>query len=100
MKRTSIYSQEHQQIIDLLKELRLKAGLSQAEVAEQLDRPQTYVSVIEIGRRGVDLLQVKELSEIYGWTLAQFVREVEKRWSGPRERSPRYKRSDAGKARR
>jgi transcriptional regulator with XRE-family HTH domain len=99
MKRTSIYSQEHQQIIDLLKELRLKVGLSQAEVAEQLHRPQTYVSVIEIGRRGVDLLQVKELSEIYGWTLGQFVKEIEKRWAHPAQRPKRQKRPDAGRPR-
>jgi transcriptional regulator with XRE-family HTH domain len=79
MKRATIYTPEHAELVLLLKDLRLKAGLSQAEVAETLERPQTYVSAVEVGQRGVDLLQVRELSAIYGMSLPAFVELFEER---------------------
>ncbi|HEY9131051.1 MAG TPA: helix-turn-helix transcriptional regulator [Dyella sp.] len=79
MKRASIYTSEHAELVLLLKDLRLKAGLSQAEVAETLERPQTYVSAVEVGQRGVDLLQVRELSAVYGVSLPTFVELFEER---------------------
>ncbi|MBN8886820.1 MAG: helix-turn-helix transcriptional regulator [Rudaea sp.] len=102
MKRTSIYSTEHAQLIDILREWRLEVGLSQSEVAKRLKRPQTYVSAIEVGRQSVTVFQLRDLCRVYGRTLAQFVAELEKRLEtiDQRPRTVRPKRSDAGKAKR
>lgn len=56
----------------LLHDLRLKSGLTQVEAAAALERPQTYVSAVEVGRRGIDLVQVREFCRIYGVTFPNF----------------------------
>ncbi len=95
MKRASIYTAEHGALVSLLRELRLEAGLSQAEVATRLGRPQTYVSAVEVGERGLDLLQVRELAAVYGLEFPTFAAALEQRISTPAVRKPRRKRADS-----
>lgn len=82
-------------LVEMLKTLRLDASMVQSEVAERLGRPQTYVSAIELGDRGLDLFQVRELVQLYGKEFPAFVRELEDRIAtetvGPpkRRRQPR-----------
>ena len=64
MKKT-IYSKEHQKLIQRLKSARQETGLDQITVAKKLGRTQSYVSKIESGQRRVDLVQVKEFAKIY-----------------------------------
>ncbi len=73
MKQASLYSTPHQVLIDLLKDLRLLARFTQGDVAKALGRPQSYVSDIERGQRGLDLFQVEELAAFYGHDLESFV---------------------------
>jgi transcriptional regulator with XRE-family HTH domain len=40
-----------------LREARLRAGLRQADVAEALRRPQSFIAKIESGERGIDLVE-------------------------------------------
>ncbi len=44
-----------------LKEARLAAGLRQVDVAEALQKPQSFVSKIESGERAADFLEVLDL---------------------------------------
>lgn len=81
-------------MVGLLRDLRLEAGLSQLQVGEALDLPQTKVSAIEIGRRGLDYLQVRELVELYGLTMARFAGLLDERLKNPTYRAPRRERSD------
>jgi transcriptional regulator with XRE-family HTH domain len=98
MKRASIYSAEHAVLIRLLRELRLEAGLSQSQVAEHLRRPQTYVSAVELGERGLDLLQVREMTALYGMGFLAFVQMLEEQIAAAPIRSKRLRRIDASKA--
>ena len=50
MKPTSVHRPEYVALITLLKEYRLKAGLTQVAVAEKLGISQTGVSDIEVGK--------------------------------------------------
>lgn len=70
----SIYKEEHQKIVERLKEARLAAGLGQVEVAEKLGRTQSYVSKIESGQRRFDVLQLKEFAKVYKKPLDFFVK--------------------------
>jgi len=79
VKRNSLYSDEHQELVTLLRDMRLEAGLSQAMVAETLGRPQTYLSAIEIGNRGLDLTQVRELCRVYQVSFVAFAKRFEER---------------------
>jgi DNA-binding XRE family transcriptional regulator len=50
--------QEAERLGQLLHDAREKAGLTQDEVAEQLGRPQQYLSAAELGRQRLDLWEL------------------------------------------
>jgi len=79
MKRTSVHSARHAILTAYLRELRVVRGLTQGEVAEALDRPQTYVSDIEKNRRGVDMLQVMDFCDAFDIQFEDFSMELMKR---------------------
>lgn len=58
LQQSTIYTEEHRALVKLLAELRLKSGLRQAELAERLGRPQSYVSRYETGLRRLDLVEL------------------------------------------
>lgn len=58
--------------------LRIGAGLKQTDLANILGVPQSFVSKIETGERGLDLVELKAVVEAMGATLAEFVIEFEK----------------------
>lgn len=96
MKRGSRHTLEHAELALLLKDMRLEAGLSQAEVAEALgDRPQSYISAVEVGQRGIDLVQVRELTQLYRVDFVEFAKRFEARLSQPatQQRPPRRRRT-------
>jgi len=61
----SRWEKEYQEIIRRLKQARLKAGLTQADVARKLGRPQSFVSKIESGERRLDVGEFKLLAALY-----------------------------------
>lgn len=88
MTAKSIYKPEYQSLLMLLREMREKAGLNQDEMAALLQRPQSYVSNVERGRRRLDLLQLREYCLVCGQNLVEFVGRFEKTiLDGPRELS-------------
>ena len=58
--RKSIYSPGYEKVLDLLRETRFDAGLTQAQLCERLGRPRNYVSKCESGERRVDVLEWAE----------------------------------------
>jgi transcriptional regulator with XRE-family HTH domain len=58
--------------------LRIGSGLKQTDLANILDVPQSFVSKIETGERGLDLVELKAVVEAMGATLVEFVMEFEK----------------------
>lgn len=95
MKITSVHRPEHSVLVGLLRELRLKAGLTQVAVAEKLGVSQTGVSDVEIGERGIDFLLVRDMCRLYGVTMDEFLAELDKRLVEKKlEPAPRIKRKD------
>lgn len=78
MPAKSIHRAEYQPLLQLLLEIRTKAGLTQTELSALLGRPQSYVSDVERGTRRLDLLQLREYCLACGQDLAGFVRRFEK----------------------
>jgi len=58
MAKKSAFTAEYRLLCELLCEARHKAGLTQAEVAKQLHRPQSYASKHESGERRLDALRL------------------------------------------
>ncbi len=76
---TSIHRPENIVLAQLLRELRLAAGMTQAEAAAQLGLTQTGISDLEGSDRGLDLLVVRDLVTIYGGDWGAFIAELETR---------------------
>lgn len=53
----SIYRDEYRILVELLRETRERAGISQGEVARAFNSPQSTLSHIERGSRRLDLIE-------------------------------------------
>ena len=72
----SIHSPQHQRLRELLIAARKKAGLTQAEVAAQLDRPQSFVAKYEGGERRLDVIEFVEVARTLGADPTKLVRQI------------------------
>ncbi|MGB8421631.1 helix-turn-helix domain-containing protein [Paraburkholderia sp.] len=66
MKSTN--TPQYRALLDRLIAARKAGGLSQAELASRLGRPQSFVAKIEIGERRLDVIEFLELARILGVT--------------------------------
>lgn len=55
--RKTLYSKENQYFLDLVSQARMKAGMTQAELAMLLEKPQSFVSKYENGERRLDVIE-------------------------------------------
>lgn len=69
---------DKQRFLDLLRQIRIDAGLRQEDLAEKLGQPQSFVSRYESGERRVDLLELGEICRALGLSLSDFVKRFEK----------------------
>jgi DNA-binding XRE family transcriptional regulator len=63
-------------LLDALRGLRSDVGLTQAELAARLGRPQSFVSKYESGERRLDLIELSEVCLALGISLEKFVARV------------------------
>lgn len=63
---SSLSESRYRRIIDRLREARFAAGLTQAEVAERLDRPQSFVAKTERYERRLDVLEFQLIAAALG----------------------------------
>lgn len=74
----TIFTPEHRRLVALLRQLRKDAGLRQADLAERLGRPQSFVSKYESCERRLDFIELQAICSVLNVSLASFVREFEK----------------------
>jgi len=75
--RKSIHSRDQRALLNLLRQVRLAANLTQCDVANVLDVPQSFVSKYESGERRLDLLELRQVCRAVGIPLPQFVSRLE-----------------------
>ena len=63
----SLYSSRYRRLLALLVKARHAKGLSQQAVADELGRPQSFVSKYESGERRLDVIEFLLLAEIIGF---------------------------------
>jgi transcriptional regulator with XRE-family HTH domain len=68
---------ERDHFLSLLRQMRLDAGLRQADLARKLRQPQSFVSKYESGERRIDILELREICSALGVSLTEFVRRLE-----------------------
>lgn len=66
---------EYRRFLARLRAARERAGLTQAEVAKRLRRPQSFVSKCEAGERRLDVIELAAFARLYGRPLSSFVAE-------------------------
>lgn len=76
MQRT-IHSSEQKQLRRLLRQIRLAAGLRQADLANRLEKPQSFVSKYESGERRLDVLELRQVCKVLGVPLSEFIVRLE-----------------------
>lgn len=79
MPPKTIHKAEYQTVLELLREIRTKAGLTQADLSQALERPQSYVSDVERGLRRLDILQLRDYCAACDMRLSAFIRQLESR---------------------
>jgi transcriptional regulator with XRE-family HTH domain len=72
-----VHRDEYQILVKRLRAERLKAGLSQTEVARHLGKSQSYVTKIEISERRMDVVQLRDFCRVLGLDFVDFIREYD-----------------------
>ncbi len=75
MQKT-LYSRQYQHMLKLLRDRRVLAALSQAELAERLEWTQAEVSKCETGVRRLDVIELKLWLEALDSDMVTFVQEL------------------------
>jgi transcriptional regulator with XRE-family HTH domain len=70
----SIHTKEYAYFVGRLRKARLEAGLTQAQVAKKIGRPQSHISNIESGQQRVDIIELKRFAKLYGKDLSYFIK--------------------------
>jgi transcriptional regulator with XRE-family HTH domain len=68
------YLPKYQKLTQKLRAARLEAGLTQVEAGKRLKKPQAYLSKIERGERGVDVVELAEFAKAYGKSINYFIK--------------------------
>lgn len=81
LRKSRTYKHKSQQaiLINLLRELRLQAGLKQVDLASRLDLPQSFVSKYEAGERSLDILELREICHALNLPFLDFTKLLEDR---------------------
>jgi transcriptional regulator with XRE-family HTH domain len=73
----SIFTEHQERLQELLRRVRVDAGLRQVDLARLVGQPQSFVSKYESGERRLDLLELRQVCQAVGITLEEFVRRFE-----------------------
>ena len=71
--KKTLYSEEQTIFLSLMKQVRQNAGLSQLELSQRLEVPQSRISDYERGQRQMDLMELRQYCQAVGITVVDFV---------------------------
>lgn len=77
--RKSIHRAEYALLLELVREIRLTAGVTQEELSRKLGRPQSFISDVERGTRRLDVLELRDICGHLAQPFVDFVAEYERR---------------------
>jgi len=76
MEKT-IHTQKYMLFLSILRESRVRAGVTQVELAARLNATQTFVSKCERGERRLDVVELAQWCSAMGVSLGEFVTQLE-----------------------
>ena len=69
---------QQEALLALFRRIRAEAGLSQAELARILGKPQSFLSKYESGVRRLDLLELRDVCQAMGISVVELVRRFDR----------------------
>ncbi|MBJ6387936.1 helix-turn-helix transcriptional regulator [Enterobacter cloacae] len=72
----SVYSDEYQRVINALKKARKEKGMTQAQLAEALGKPQSFIAKVENGERRLDVVEFVHLAYLVGLDTEKIIRDM------------------------
>jgi transcriptional regulator with XRE-family HTH domain len=76
-RKRLFHSADHQRLVALLRQIREEAGLRQVDLAERLNRHQSFVSKYETGERRLDLVELRDICDACEIALSILVHRFE-----------------------
>lgn len=77
----SVFTEDYRRFLGLLVDARKKAGVTQAELAEALARPQSYVSKFERGERRIDVIELLDIAAALRTDPCDLLKKLQRRRS-------------------
>lgn len=74
----SVFTKKYDRFRLLMIEARRSAGLTQAELAKKLTRPQSFVSKYERGERRLDVVEFLEVARALGMDAVSVIQELDR----------------------
>ena len=74
---TNRLSPAYGRLRERLRAARIEAGLTQGQVGHLVGKPQSFISKIESGERGVGFIEIQVFARIYGKPLSYFEDKAE-----------------------
>jgi transcriptional regulator with XRE-family HTH domain len=75
----SVHTTDYASLLELLRETRRTAGVTQIALAARLKKSQSFVSKIEVGETRLDVIQLRTICRALGTSLRDFVGRLEAR---------------------
>ena len=75
--KKSIYSEQQERLIKLLRQIRIDKNFTQLDLAKKLNQPQSFISKYESGERRIDLVELKFICNELGISLMDFIERFE-----------------------
>ena len=72
----SVFTKKYDQFRQLLIQARKAAGMTQADLAQKLSRPQSFVSKFERGERRLDVIEFLEIARALSFDPVPFLRKL------------------------
>jgi len=72
----TVWSKGNEALVELIKNKRKEAGLTQTQVAKAFGQRQTWLSHLESGERRIDVVEFVRLSEVIGFSAVDELRKL------------------------
>ena len=72
-RRGAVHTSAYQYLLKRLREARVRAGLTQVQVARALGRHQSFVTKCELGERRLDPIDLQRFAKLYDRPLSYFL---------------------------
>lgn len=74
---SSVHDPKYRIFCRLIVDYRQRQGITQTQLSEKLQRPQSFVSKYENGERRIDLIEFIEIADALGIDSLKFIREFQ-----------------------